>query len=95
MSFPLRSASILFLSALLSALAKTDPKRPFWVKHGTSDAAVPFATGQGLADSLTAAGWPGVVFTPIQDAPHNWLWQPQFGHSNQELWDWFMQNPLP
>jgi hypothetical protein len=63
--------------------------------HGTSDAAVPFSTGQGLADSLTAAGWPGVVFTPIQDAPHNWLWQPQFGHSNQELWDWFMQNPLP
>jgi polyhydroxybutyrate depolymerase len=75
--------------------AKTDPKRPFWLIHGTNDAAVPFASGQSFADSLTGAAWPGVIFTPIQDAPHNWLWQAQFGHSNQELWDWFMQNALP
>jgi poly(3-hydroxybutyrate) depolymerase len=74
--------------------AQSSPKRPVWIMHGTSDQAVPLSMGQKLSQSLQAAAWP-VTFTPINGAPHGWMWRTQYGHTNQELWDWFMKNPLP
>jgi predicted esterase len=73
--------------------AQSSPKRPLWIMHGTSDQAVPFSMGQDLSQSLEAAGY-ATTFTPISGAPHGWMWRPQYGHTDQELWDWFMQNPL-
>lgn len=73
--------------------AQSSPKRPLWIMHGTADQAVPFAMGQDLSQSLQAAGW-STTFTPVSGAPHGWMWRPQYGHSNQELWDWLMANSL-
>ena len=75
--------------------SQSSPKRPVWIMHGTADQAVPFSMGQKLSQSLQAAGWPTIIFTPVTNAPHGWMWRQQYGHSNQELWDWFMKNPLP
>lgn len=72
----------------------SNPKRPCWLIHGTADGAVPYSEGQSFANALQAAGFP-TTFTTVDNAPHNWLWAPQFGHSNQELYDWFQANPLP
>lgn len=73
--------------------AQSSPKRPAWIMHGTSDQAVPFSLGEELSQSLQAAGYP-VTFTPVSGAPHGWMWRAQYGHDNQELWDWFLQNSL-
>jgi len=70
-----------------------DPKRPIWLIHGTSDTGVPYSSGKKFADGLTAAGWPA-TFTSITGAPHAWLFQPAYGHSNDELWDWFLASSL-
>jgi poly(3-hydroxybutyrate) depolymerase len=74
--------------------SQSSPKNPIWIIHGTADAQVPFADGQLFADELLGAGWP-VTFTPVQDAPHNWLWQPRYGYSNDDLWSWFAAHPAP
>jgi poly(3-hydroxybutyrate) depolymerase len=74
--------------------SKSAPKRPLWIMHGTADQAVPFSMGQTLSSSLQSAGFT-TIFTPVNGAPHGWMWRSQYGHSNQELWDWFMKNPLP
>jgi poly(3-hydroxybutyrate) depolymerase len=66
----------------------SSPKNPIWMIHGTNDMQVPFSAGQQFANELMNAGWP-VTFTPVPNAPHNWLWQSQYGHSNDELWHWF------
>jgi dipeptidyl aminopeptidase/acylaminoacyl peptidase len=60
--------------------------------HGTNDQGVPYDMGQTFANDLNSAGWP-VTFTTIQDAPHAWLWQAKYGHSNDELWMWFEAHP--
>jgi len=62
------------------------PRRPVWVIHGTSDSVVPHSYGQGFADALDSAGW-DVTWTSVSGGPHTWLWQPAYGHSNQDLWD--------
>jgi poly(3-hydroxybutyrate) depolymerase len=77
-----------------SDMAAASPKRPIWIIHGASDSVVPFSYGESLAEDLTAAGWE-VTFTRVPGGPHNWLWQRSYGHSNQELWDFFAANPLP
>jgi polyhydroxybutyrate depolymerase len=74
--------------------AQASPKRPLWIMHGTADQAVPFSMGQTLSSSLQAKGFT-TTFTSIQGAPHGWMWRTQYGHTNQELWDWMMKNPLP
>lgn len=74
--------------------ANSSPKRPVWLIHGTNDQAVPYSMGQDFANALTAAGW-SATFTTVNGAPHAWLWRPQYGHSNQELIDYFYANPLP
>lgn len=74
--------------------AQASPKRPLWIMHGTADQAVPFSLGQTLSTSLQGKGFT-TTFTPIQNGPHGWMWRPQYGHTNQELWDWMMKNPLP
>jgi poly(3-hydroxybutyrate) depolymerase len=74
--------------------SQSSPKRPMWIMHGTADQAVPFSMGQTLSQSMQKAGFT-TTFTPIQNAPHGWMWRSQYGHTNQELWDWFMMNPLP
>lgn len=74
--------------------SQSSPKRPLWIMHGTADQAVPFSMGQTLSTSLQSKGFM-TTFTPIQNAPHGWMWRSQYGHSNQELWDWMMKNPLP
>jgi predicted esterase len=85
------------ISAGYEALSGLDyevssPKRPVWMMHGTNDQGVPYVMGQTFANDLTSAGWP-VTFTTIQDAPHAWLWQAKYGHSNDELWMWFEAHP--
>jgi len=73
-------------------LAKSSPKRPLWIIHGTADMNVPFTDGQTFAYELMDAGWP-VKFTPVQGAPHDWLWQTQYGYTNNDLWTFFAANP--
>lgn len=75
-------------------MAAASPKRPVWMIHGTSDGAVPFSQGQSCASALDAAGFP-TTWTPVTGAPHNWLWSSLYGHSNQDLFDFFLANPLP
>jgi polyhydroxybutyrate depolymerase len=75
-------------------MANASPKRPCWLIHGTSDSVVPFSQGQSAHNALTAAGFTS-TFTSVSGAPHNWLWAPVYSHSNQELYDWFMANPIP
>lgn len=75
-------------------LAVSEPKRPVWVIHGTADPVVMFGQGQELADTFEAAGWP-VTFTEVSGAAHTWLFRSQYGHSNDELWEFFAKNPLP
>ena len=72
--------------------SQSSPKNPMWMIHGTADGQVPFADGQLFANELLDAGWP-VTFTPVQDAPHDWLWQTRYGHSDDELWSWFAAHP--
>jgi poly(3-hydroxybutyrate) depolymerase len=72
--------------------SQSSPKNPVWMIHGTADQQVPFADGQTFANELSDAGWP-VTFTPVQSAPHDWLWQTKYGHSNDELWAWFASHP--
>jgi polyhydroxybutyrate depolymerase len=74
--------------------SQSAPKRPGWLIHGTNDQAVPFMDGQQFANMLMQAGW-NVKFTPIQGAPHDWLWQSQYKYSNEDLWNFFQANPLP
>ena len=74
--------------------SKSSPKRPVWIMHGTADQGVPYSQGQDLAQSLQTNGWP-VTFTSISGAPHDWLWRTEYQHSNQELFTWFLNNPLP
>lgn len=64
-----------------------EPKNPIWLVHGTSDTAVPFSYGETFAEDLEDAGWEA-TFTRVQGAPHNWLFQAQYGQDNQDLWDW-------
>ena len=72
-------------------LSASSPKRPIWVIHGTSDSNVPYSYGEEFATDLEAAGW-DVTFTPVNGAGHNWLFQQSFGQTNQDLWDYFMDN---
>jgi len=74
--------------------SKSSPKRPGWLIHGTADQAVPFSDGQTFASTLTKAGWT-IKFTPVQGAPHDWLWQSKYGYSDDDLWAFFAANPLP
>lgn len=75
------------------ALDASTPQNPIWAMHGTADQTVPFSDGQMFATELGAVGWP-VTFTPVPNAPHDWLWQAQYGHSDAELWAFFMSHPL-
>ncbi len=70
------------------------PKRPLWIIHGTADNVVPFSYGKALADSLSNSGW-DTTFTPINNAGHTWLWRPQYGQSNQLLWDFLASHSAP
>jgi poly(3-hydroxybutyrate) depolymerase len=72
--------------------SQSSPKNAMWMIHGTADGQVPFADGQTFANELLDAGWP-VTFTPVTGAPHDWLWQAKYGHSNDELWSWFASHP--
>jgi predicted esterase len=69
--------------------ALASPKRPVWLIHGTADGGVPYSYGAGFAAGLEAAGW-DVTFTTVQGGGHTWLWRPQYGQTNQDLWDYFM-----
>ena len=71
--------------------SQASPKRPLWVIHGTSDNVVPFSYGKALADALDGAGW-DVAFTPVNGAGHTWLWRPQYGQSNQKLWEFLVSH---
>lgn len=71
-----------------------EPKRPVWVIHGTSDGAVSFEAGEALYETLDRAGW-DATFTRIDGAGHVWLFSGSWGYSDQELWDWYMDNPIP
>jgi poly(3-hydroxybutyrate) depolymerase len=71
--------------------AQSSPKNPIWMIHGTLDAQVRYSDGEFFSNELLDAGWP-VTFTPVEGAPHDWLWQTRYGHSNNELWDWFVAN---
>jgi poly(3-hydroxybutyrate) depolymerase len=73
-------------------LTAASPKRPVWVIHDTADNVVPFSWGQMLADDLKKGGWP-VTFTVVDGGQHDWLWNPQYGHSNDELWSFFAAHP--
>ena len=75
-------------------IADADPKRPFWVIHGTSDSNVPFSYGEDLASSLERGGFE-VDWTPVSGAGHTWLWRSSYGQTNQDLVDWFLEHPLP
>ena len=66
----------------------SSPKNPVWMLHGTADAVIPLSQGMQFADDLANGGWP-VTFTPIEGAPHNWLWQTAYGYSNDDLWSFF------
>jgi len=68
------------------SLSMASPKRPLWVIHGTSDGVVPYSYGADFATALDDAGWE-VTFTAVAGATHAWLWRPQYGQSNQDLWD--------
>jgi len=83
-----------YLSALNPDYSLSSPKRPGWLIHGTADQNVPFSDGQTFADTLTKAGW-NIKFTPVQGAPHDWLWQSMYGYSDDDLWSFFAANPLP
>jgi predicted esterase len=72
-------------------LTMADPKRPIWIIHGTSDGVVPHWAGEEFAEELEIAGW-DVLFTSITGAGHAWLWQSSYGYSNQDMWDWFLDN---
>jgi len=69
------------------------PKRPIWEIHGTADGVVPYSYGAGFAAALEAAGWT-VTFTSVQGAGHKWLWRPQYGQTNQDLWSFFLANAI-
>ena len=77
-------------------IGTASPKRPIWFIHGTADAQVPISFGRAAYDRLIAAAWPSSSrFTAVTNAPHFWLWNEAYGHSNGELIDWFYANPLP
>jgi polyhydroxybutyrate depolymerase len=77
-------------------IATASPKRPIWLMHGTADAQVPLSSGRAAYDRLIAAAWPSSSrWTAVTDAPHAWLWNEAYGHSNGELIDWFYANTLP
>jgi poly(3-hydroxybutyrate) depolymerase len=75
-------------------LAQSQPHRPVWIIHGDQDQVIPPSDGQQFADDLTGAGWP-VTFTLVPGAPHDWLWRSPYGHTNDELWAYFLAHPLP
>jgi poly(3-hydroxybutyrate) depolymerase len=75
-------------------LSAVEPKRPIWIIHGTDDSIVPYSYGETFYEDLDAAGW-DVTFTPVEGAQHWWLFQSSLGQSNQDLWDWFMERPIP
>lgn len=78
------------------SIGAASPKRQIWFMHGTADAQVPFSFGRAAYDRLIAAGWPSSSrFTAVTNAPHYWLWNEAYGHSNGELIDWFYANTLP
>lgn len=62
--------------------------------HGTADTEVPFTSGQQFANELADGGWP-VTFTPVPNAPHDWLWQSKYGYTNTDLWNWFESHAGP
>lgn len=74
--------------------ATATPKRPVWIIHGTADSVVQLSWGQSLYDDLNAAGWTA-TFTSVTNGPHTWLWRSTYGQTNQDLWDFFMDNPSP
>jgi poly(3-hydroxybutyrate) depolymerase len=77
------------------SIGTASPKRPIWFLHGTADGQVPFSTGRAAYDRLIAAGWPSSSrWTAVTNAPHYWLWNQAYGHSNGELIDWFYANTL-
>ena len=78
------------------SIGTASPKRPIWFVHGTADEQVPFNTGRAAYDRLIAADWPSSSrWTAVTNAPHYWLWNQAYGHSNGELIDWFYANTLP
>jgi poly(3-hydroxybutyrate) depolymerase len=72
-------------------LTSAEPKRPVWIIHGTSDAVVPYSMGESFYNDLNAAGW-DVTFTSVTAGGHTWLWRDQYGQSNDDLWNFFMDN---
>ena len=72
-------------------LTVADPKGPVWIVHGTSDPVVPYSSGESFYNDLNAAGW-DVTFTPVSGAAHVWLWRSQYGQTNDDLWNFFMDN---
>jgi poly(3-hydroxybutyrate) depolymerase len=69
------------------------PKAPVWIVHGSSDGNVPYSYGQSLAQDLQGGGW-DVEFTTVQGAGHVWLWRSQYGQSNEDLVEFFLENRL-
>jgi len=69
-------------------LSTASPKRPVWAIRGTSDGVVPHSYGADFAGALEIAGWE-VTFTSVTGVAHTWLWRPQYGQSNQDLWEFF------
>ncbi len=70
------------------------PKIPLWMMHGTSDQTLSFSADQAFAEALQDAGW-SAEFTAIQGADHDWLWQSQYGYTDEDLWTFFAQHPAP
>lgn len=79
-------------------LSADAPKRPIWLIHHTQDDVVPFAEGERFYQGLESHAWPDVKLTRVEGGtlpPHNWLWQPDYGHSVEELWTWLSEHPCP
>ncbi len=72
-------------------LTSADPKGPVWIIHGISDTVVQYSMGESFYNDLNAAGW-DVTFTSVSGGGHTWLWRPQYGQTNDDLWNFFMDN---
>ena len=70
------------------------PKRPIWIIHGDMDRTVVYQSGANFSSDLEAAGWP-VTLTTVPGAGHTWLFQSRYGQTNDDLWKFFADNPLP
>lgn len=82
-----------------SAPTTSSPKRPIWGICGTNDSGN-FSWVQSSVNEFLNAGWAGSIFTAANGVGHDWCWKDSYKPTYSpatpdDLFDWFLQHPLP